>query len=110
MNEPINQPTNQSAGLVEAYGVRSVQDLTVLTREELQRVLPGQVEALRAALKRAGVAPIKPEKLKGCWVDVEGRGPGLVVDYKKVANSLLYHSHRKQRDLPTNARQAIGLK
>jgi len=67
------------------YAVRSCQDLTLLSRDELQTILsPDEAEHLRAHLKKKDIQCIAPQDLVGEWVDIEGMGPGLIRAYNKV--------------------------
>lgn len=57
-----------------------------------------------AAQERAARVP--PEQLVGAWVEVEGVGPGLVVDFQPVFNRIAYGNHFNNNDKETCSRQS----
>jgi hypothetical protein len=71
--------------LYTEFAVQSCQDLTLLSRDELQTILsPDESDHLRAHLKKKDIHLIAPQDLVGEWVDIEGMGPGLIRAYNKV--------------------------
>jgi hypothetical protein len=71
--------------LALAFAVKSCQDLVLLSKEELKTILTSEeADRLRAELRRKKIELISAKALVGEWVDIEGRGPGLILEYKKV--------------------------
>jgi hypothetical protein len=77
----------------QELNVRSVQDLALISDDELRQVLPPtEMATFREALRKGGVKRIPPEQLVGRWIDVEGFGPGKVIHYHKVSNRFMFDS------------------
>jgi hypothetical protein len=57
----------------------------LLSKDELKTILtPEEADTLRAELRRRKIEFIDAKSLVGKWVDIEGRGPGLIQEYAKV--------------------------